>query len=186
MEELKFISLKDKKKINNKVKRLYNDSFPIQERMPFWTLKFLSKKETVKFHVIYDKDELIGLIYIICYKDIVFIFYLTIDKNFRGRGYGSKILQIIKQKYENYRIVLNIEETDPNSSNYKQRLKRKEFYIKNGFYNLDYTIKELNVVYEMLCYNKENKQVKKEEYMNLMKEYFGNLLYKIFYKRISQ
>lgn len=120
------------------------------------------------------------------YKDIVFVFYLAIDEKLRGQGYGSKILNSIKSKYNNHRIILNIEEIDKSSNNYEQRVKRKEFYRKNGFYDLNYTIKEVGLIYEMMCYNKENKEVSKEEYMELMKNYFGNILFKYVYRKISE
>ena len=36
------------------------------------------------------------------------------------------------------------------SNNYKQRKKRKEFYIKNGFKDANYSVKEKGVVYDIL------------------------------------
>lgn len=123
--------------------------------------------------------------YNVYYKDIIYVFYLAINENLRGQGYGSKILNLIKDKYSNHRIILNIEEIDKNSDNYKQRVKRKEFYKKNGFYDLNYTIKEAGVTYEMLMYSKKNKDVTKEEFMQLMNSYLGNFLFKYVYKKIS-
>ena len=116
--------------------------------------------------------------YNIFYKDIVFVFYLAIDKGTRGQGYGSKVLKSIKQKYRNYRIILCIEPVDKNSNNYEQRMKRKKFYLKNEFKDSNYTIKERNILYEMLYYN-EN--VTLQEFQELMKNYFGKILYSYFY-----
>lgn len=180
MTNIKFIDIKKHKK---HIKKLYKYAFPANERVPFWLLKRLAKKENADFFGIYDKQNFIGLVYIINYKDIVFIFYLAIDENLRGQGYGTKVLSAIKEKYDNHRIVLNIEEIDSKSSNNEQRLKRKKFYQKNGFIDLNYKIREAGVMYETLCYSKNNATVDKEEYMEMMRNYFGKVISKYVYKQ---
>lgn len=179
MSDLDFIDIKNNKKCNKKVIKLYNEAFPKDERIPIGVLKILARKNKAKFYGIYDNEEFVGLIYNIFYKDIVFVFYLAIDKETRGKGYGTKVLESIKQKYRNYRIILCIEPVDKNSNNYEQRMKRKNFYIKNGFKDSNYTIKEKNIIYDMLYYNKN---VSLQEFQELMKNYFGKILYPYFYK----
>ncbi|MGN1302621.1 MAG: GNAT family N-acetyltransferase [Clostridia bacterium] len=175
MNNLNFIDIKK----NKKVTKLYNEAFPKDERIPIWLLKILARKNKAKFYGIYDNEKFVGLVYNIFYKDIVFVFYLAIDKATRGQGYGTKVLDSIKEKYKNYRIILCIEPVDENSDNYEQRVKRKNFYLKNGFKDSNYTIKEKNIIYEMLYYN-EN--VILQEFQELMKNYFGKILHKCFYK----
>lgn len=175
MNNLDFIDIKK----NKKVTKLYNEAFPKDERIPIWLLKILARKDKAKFYGIYDNEKFVGLVYNIFYKDIVFVFYLAIDKVTRGKGYGTKVLDSIKEKYKNYRIILCIEPVDENSDNYEQRVKRKNFYLKNGFEDSNYTIKERNIIYEMLYYN-EN--VTSQEFQALMKNYFGKVVYSYFYK----
>ena len=175
MNNLDFIDIKK----NKKVTKLYNEAFPKDERIPIWLLKILARKNKAKFYGIYDNEKFVGLVYNIFYKDIVFVFYLAIDKATRGQGYGTKVLDSIKEKYKNYRIILCIEPVDENSDNYEQRVKRKNFYLKNGFKDSNYTIKERNIIYEMLYYN-EN--VTSQEFQELMKNYFGKAVYSYFYK----
>lgn len=179
MSNLTFLDIKNNKGCSKKVGKLYNVAFPKEERVPIWILKLLARENKAKFYGIYDNKKFVGLIYNVYYKDIIFIFYFAIDKELRGQGYGSKVLEFIKQKYNKYRIILCIEEIDKNSNNYNQRIKRKEFYIKNGFKEANYTIKERNIIYEMLYYNKK---VSLQEYKELIKNYFGKILYRYFYK----
>lgn len=186
MSNLTFLNIKRNRECTKKTKKLYNEAFPEDERIPIWILKILSRKNKAKFYSIYDKTKFIGLVYNIYYKNIVFIFYFAINKEYRGQGYGSKIIEIIKQKYSNSRIILSIEQIDENSSNYKQRIKRKEFYLKNGFKESNYTIKEKGIIYEMLYYNENDKSVELQEFQEMMKNYFGKILYKHFYKKISK
>lgn len=182
MINLAFIDIKNSTECSEKVIKLYNEAFPKEERIPIWLLKLLARKSKANFYGIYDNEKFVGLIYNIYYKDIVFIFYLAIDKELRGQGYGSKVLEHIKYKYSKHRIILSIEQVNKNSSNYKQRMKRKEFYVKNGFKDANYTIKERNVIYEMLYYNEKYTKVDLQEFENMMKNYFGKILYQYFYK----
>lgn len=178
-----FLDIKNDREYNKKVKKLYTSAFPKDERIPFILLKLLARKNKAKFYGIYDNKKFVGLIYNIYYKDIILIYYFAIDKESRSKGYGSKILEFIKQKYNKHRIVLSIEQIDKNSNNYKQRVKRKQFYIKNGFKEANYIIKERKIIYEMLYYNENNKKVTLQEYKELMKDYFGKILYQYFYKK---
>lgn len=179
MANLSFLDIKENS--NKKVIKLYNEAFPKEERISTLLLKLLARKNKAKFYGIYDNEKFVGLIYNIYYKDIVFIFYLAINKELRGQGYGSKVLEFIKQKYSKHRIILCIEKVYEKSDNYKQRMKRKEFYIKNGFKDANYTIKEKGILYEMLYYNESDKRVSLQEFEEMMKKYFGKILYQYFY-----
>lgn len=184
MTILNFLDIKNNKKCNKEVKKLYNEAFPKDERIPILLLKLLARRNKAKFYGIYDNEKFVGLVYNICYKDIVFVFYLAINKELRGQGYGSKVLEAIKQKYREHRIILCIEPVDKNSNNYEQRIKRKEFYIRNGFKDANYTIKERGIKYDMLYYNEVDKKVTLQEFQELMKDYLGKMLYQNFYERI--
>ena len=71
------------------------------------------------------------------YKHIKpYVFYFAISQSERGQGYGSYILQTVKEFYKNQRLCLAIEEIDETAANYQQWVKRKEFYEKNGFTDL--------------------------------------------------
>lgn len=183
MSNLIFQDIKYKRKCVSKVKKLYNKAFPKDEKVPFTVLKLNAKKDRARFYGIYDGDTFVGLIYNIFYKDIVYIFYFAISEELRNKGYGSKVLEEIKEKYKEYRIILMMEEINQNSNNYKERIKRRDFYYKNAFRNFNYKIKEAGVTYEMLGYSNENKSVSREEYKGLMRNYWGEILYKCVYEK---
>lgn len=180
---IKFLNLKENKKYEKQIKKLFIKAFPKEERAPYIILKMLAKKEKANFCVIEDDEKFVGLIYNIFYKDIVYVFFFAIDDSLRGQGYGSIVLKELQNKYTKKRIILMIEEIDEKSDNYKERVKRKEFYEKNGFKDFNYKIKEMGVIYQMLgC----SEKVSKEEYLELMKNYFGKFLFKMVYERINK
>ena len=133
------------------IKQLYIKCFPKNERFPFWILKRCSKKNNIFFYAVSDNDELIGMVYIINCSEFIYLMYLAVDENKRGNGYGTEILKDLKKKYET--IILSIEGQDKEEQNEKKK-KRKEFYLKNGFYETNNFIEDNGVKYEVLCTNK--------------------------------
>lgn len=177
---LKTVSiLQDKSRIKQ-VKKLYNAAFPKEERIPFFFLKHKAKKDGVRFDAVLDGETFVGLQYTVRDGDIVFLFYLAIEQNLRGKGYGTMILNGIKSDFEGCRIILNIEEVNQDSANYRQQLRRKAFYFKNGFEECDLKTKEKKVVYEMLA---RGGAVSYEEYSALIINYMGERIYKKYYSR---
>ncbi|WP_454189961.1 GNAT family N-acetyltransferase [Paenibacillus sp. Marseille-Q7038] len=172
---INLISL-DKTNVTPKVKDLYLTQFPKFERFPFGLLIYKSKKKNSDFFAIYDDSEYIGMLYLTYYKDIVYIFYLAMDPSKQSKGYGSSILQHLREIYKDKRLLLNIEKVDSSADNYEQRLKRKRFYEKNGFRNTDFEIAKKDIVYEILYSGKE---VYEYEYHALFQAYLGRVLYAI-------
>ena len=172
------------KESKSKVKELYHTAFPKEEQLPYWLMTFLSRKKSANFYSIYDKKDFIGLAYVATYKDTAYLFFFAIDESERNKGYGSQVLSAIKNKYKNHRIMLAIEQIDHNAPNIEERLKRKNFYVRNGFYDLNFTMTEQSITYDMLGYNKDNKGITEKEFFDLNKYFFGKIIYNLFYKRI--
>ena len=135
------------------LKKIYINSFIKAERFPFFLLKNCSKEKNVIFNEVSEEGNLVGMIYIINCSNFAYLMYLAIDEKYRGNGYGSKILKDIISKNEN--VVLCIEKVDMDTYGEKQR--RKNFYIRNGFYETNNFICDGGIEYEILCTNKNFK-----------------------------
>lgn len=135
----------------NEIKNIYVNSFPKNERFPFWILKYCSKEENVSFKVILNNDKVIGMKYIINYENTAYLMYLAIDENQRSKGYESKILKDLIKKYET--IILSVESPTKHLNDNKK--KRKDFYLRNGFIETNKFFIDSEVEYEILCTNKD-------------------------------
>ena len=152
---------------------LYKEAFTTVRRVPSWILRCMMRKGKKGFSVLYENDTWIGLIYITGYKDIVFVHFFAIAEFHRSFGYGSKVIDSIRDLYSENRIVLNIEELEEQSENYIQRVKRKAFYVKNGFSSSGYIVKEPEERLEMLILGGN---IRKEEIEAMYKSLFGSIL----------
>ena len=152
---------------------LYKEAFTTVRRVPSWILKCMMRKGKTGFSVLYENDTWIGLLYITKYKDIIFVHFFAISPSQRSMGYGSKVVDAMKEIYSKHRIVLNIEELIEESKNYQQRLKRKAFYEKNGFISSGYMVKEPEERLEMLILGGN---ISKVEIEAMYKSLFGGVL----------
>ncbi len=116
----------------------------------------------------YEGEELIGLSYLFYHADLVYLSYICVEERLRDHGYGSKILEDIKEMYADKRIVLDIEEVQ--GERIEEKKKRKDFYLKNGFGSSGIFYHIYHVDYEILKWNGE---VKQEEWHALIRRHWG-------------
>lgn len=128
---------KFKMKYKNGVEKIYNNSFPKEERASFKLLLF-SLIRNCELYVLLDSGEINGFIYLINYKDMTFILYLAIDSSKRGKGYGAYILNWCREYKKDKTIYLNIDELGSKFKDNDIREKRLKFYERNGFILTEY------------------------------------------------
>ncbi|MFC3417903.1 GNAT family N-acetyltransferase [Salinicoccus hispanicus] len=165
--------VKRNSKDSTRIKQLYKNSFPANEQIPFWFLLWKARKKYIDFSAFYDEDVLVGFTYLISDKDVAFVFYLAIDDKQRSKGYGGLTLSKIRDLYPQNRIILNIEAIDEQANNNEQRIKRKRFYLKNGYKNNGYLVKSGKNWFEVLT---KGGDVTPQEYSKLFKKLAGPLL----------
>ena len=118
------------KKISDKDINLIYKIGQQEFKREFWfTKKFI--KETIKtlgyYYGAFEKNKLLGAILV---KKLdrpkLWIYFLAVDKNYRGRGIGSKLLKKVEKHCSKYYPLLFVDSgTD--------LLKTNRFYQKHGF-----------------------------------------------------
>lgn len=110
------------------------EAFPPFERVSFNTLFRLAGEMDTDILGVYEEAEPVGFIIIVKSDSCAYVFFLAIDKAVRSKGYGGRVLREVIQRYTDRQIILDFEELDPKAENYPQRVKRKAFYLRNGFH----------------------------------------------------
>ncbi len=166
------------------VKRLYRSAFPRNERAPFWLLMKRCDTGRDTFYALIDDNEFIGLVYTIKTEKMVYVFFLAIEEDARGKGYGTEVLKKLSEMYPDRAIALMIEDPEEKSAeNLKERVERLRFYEKNGFQRLSIKINEAGVGYELLA---TDATVTQKDFLAMMKDYVGALLFKILYRKTNK
>ena len=165
------------------VKKLYLSAFPRNERPPFYLLESRAKKGLGSCHTVYDNGEFIGFAYVIPHLDMAYLYYFAIDGEKRGKGYGRAVLSELKKIYEGKRFFLARETLDEGADNYQQRVKRHEFYLKNGLEDIPIKIKEASVTFDAMGLGG---LIKSEEYDAMMTAFCGRLIRKFIDMRLFE
>ncbi len=150
-----------------KIEQLYLDSFPENERIPFWLLKECFKENHSVLFAVLDSNHFIGMCYLVNCESAYYLMYLAVIPELRNQKYGSKILFDLKEKYKT--LFLSIERPIDAIS-----LRRQNFYLRNGFYNTNKYYYDNNVNYIVLCTNKKYKitnEIMQKRYSNMTNNY---------------
>lgn len=114
------------------VKKLYHESFPVEEQVEFEKL-FSGIFENYSLYSLCENGELIAMVHFKELKNFVHVNYLAVKQEHQNKGYGSAVLDFVKQNCVKKPLVLDIEELDEDAINFEDRKRRVRFYKKNAF-----------------------------------------------------
>ncbi len=153
-----------------RMKKLYEEAFPANERVPFWLLRRRAFQHRADFWNLYDNDTWLGMAYVINNEELAYVFYLAIDKDLRGRNYGTAAIKTILEHYPGKRVFLALEDWEEDCENKEQRIGRHNFYLRSGLKDLPYKLRESKVVYRIMG---NGGTVEANEYKAMMDSYIG-------------
>lgn len=157
----------------NVIKPLYNMAFPKEERAPFFFIKHRAIQGRATMLIAEKDGEFIGFCYTVSCKNLIYLFYFAVAENKRGNGSGSEKLHLLKKYYEGKKIFLAREPLDDNADNSRQRISRRDYYIRNGFKDLPYKIREASVIYDLMSTDED---IDPKDYDMLIKKWAGNII----------
>ena len=161
----------DQINIKEDVSVLLVEAFPENERPPVDFFFENIKKDNNELIAFYENNTFIGFTALAFYQDICYIFFLAVSPTYRHQGYGSQILETIKNVYQDYILLLAYEEVDPKYSNYLERVNREKFYLNHGFISNDLVTDEWGVHFQTVYIGK--RKVTFEEYQEIFRICFG-------------
>lgn len=149
--DLELIRLTPDCKDRNYFEQINEEAFPISERMTMDDFFLLASETDADVLGIYDAGRPIGFAIVVKNEECGYVNYFAIDQNFRSKGYGGASLKKIFEAYSQIQIILDFEELDADAANIDQRIRRKNFYLRNGFHETGkYTLLRGNL-FEVVC-----------------------------------
>lgn len=146
------------------MKKIYLEAFPRSERKPFGMMLRMQKKGDMELMSLMDGTQMVGLAITVLYQDMVLLDYFAMEKSCRGKNYGSEALQLLLERYQEKRMIFEIERSDHIKDEQDQRVRRKHFYLRNGLKETGIYISLFGVPMEILT---EGKPLTYEEYHQL-------------------
>ncbi|MDD3028312.1 MAG: GNAT family N-acetyltransferase [Erysipelotrichaceae bacterium] len=156
---IELISIDQKDDVLEKINALYQSSFPSIQRVPFEYLVMSSHQRDILG--IYQDGRFCGFISMITFGDLTYVAYFAIDKTIQGRGLGSKVLSLIENYKPGNKIIFDVEAINEQAPNNLHRIRRKLFYLNNGFNETGIRYFWNNEEYETLV---KNGSITKQEF----------------------
>jgi GNAT superfamily N-acetyltransferase len=117
----------------NLVKKLYEESFPDNERRDFVELlRLIYTTDLFHAKAVFSGEVFIGFITFWTFQEFVYIEHFATNKLHRNKGYGSSIFREIYHRYQG-KVILEVE--PPDNETAKRRI---HFYEQLGMILTDY------------------------------------------------
>ncbi len=138
----------------NKIKKLYIDAFPENERFSF-SMMIKNENGHYETFAFYQDDVFCGFAILLNSLDISHIIYLATIPELRGKGLGAKALGAISRIKSSMRIIVDIERELPGNPENELRRRRKNFYLRNGYRETEVRYRWQDEYYEILVFGGE-------------------------------
>ena len=130
---------------------LYQSAFPKEERKPFSLIERKAAMGSMEILVIREGRKRCGLAITAVSQEIVLLDYFAITKESRGQGIGSDALLLLRELYGGHQFFLEIEEIREDQPGAADRIRRKEFYLRNGMLETGIHVSLFGVGLELLA-----------------------------------
>lgn len=112
------------------LEKLYEQSFPVEERRPWPLIAKPSKKDSPKLFAILADGHIAGMLTLWTFEHFAYIEHLAINPDLRGKGVGSVAIRELIEKIGMKPIVVEIE---PPTESKPDTVRRHDFYSRLGF-----------------------------------------------------
>lgn len=136
-----------------RVRGLYGRAFPDSERKPFKLIMRMWRRGRTDVWCFRNNGRFAGFAATINDEDAVLIDYLAVETAVRGRGLGSRMLEELQRQYAGRGLFVEIESAYEQADDADGRLRRKRFYMRNGFVPMNVMAGVFGVDMELLAWN---------------------------------
>ena len=156
----------------------YKKMFPRLERKSYNHLKKCSELGMSDFIEIVENDDIIGYMILNKIIDIEYVQldYFAILPKYQNKGYGTKALELLRKKYNDFNgIFIEVEKVGlgKNEIENNQRSRRDNFYRNIGFITLNYDFTLYKVIYTpYILFTKNEREDEKEIVNKMFKLYY--------------
>ncbi|MBC8547007.1 GNAT family N-acetyltransferase [Clostridiaceae bacterium NSJ-31] len=168
---LELIRLNSNSKDRKYFEQINDEAFPLSERMSFDEIFDFASDTDTDVLGIYDDGNPVGFVVLLKNGECGYVYFIAIDSCTRSKGYGSVAMQKMMETYPELQLVLDFEVIDENAENNAQRVRRKNFYLRNGFHETgNYTMLR-DERFEVVCNGGELRKAALKDLLRVLHEH---------------
>lgn len=148
---MKFIKLTAESSDIAVLEKINEEAFPENERNLLTNLIATG----AGVYGIYEFSEAIGFMVVREYKDLVYLAYLAVRSDSRGRGIGTAVLNEFVNSFFDKQIVVEYEAPDGTVDHGLNAIRRRNFYRRCGFRHTGWFTSYRETEFELGCAGSE-------------------------------
>ncbi len=132
---------------------LYDKAFPEQEKKPLQVMEHLVADGKMEMLVLVDEDEFAGLAINLIDEEQnrALLDYYAIAPEKRNGGYGSKGLEVLLERFKNYKYIFEIETQNEKKRRMQKNVREeKHFILRNGLKETGLFVNVYDTDFELL------------------------------------
>lgn len=134
------------------LEHIYDTEFPPAERFAsFHDIVERAIPGKVNISAICDQGQAVGFCIRIIGEAWQYLMFFGIDGTMQGHGYGEKALKVMMQETGGVPLVFCIESTEVEAANSEQRIRRKNFYLRQGMHDTGIRFESMGVPFEVMA-----------------------------------
>lgn len=148
--------------------KINKEAFPIPEYISITELFTFANQTNTDILGIYDRNTPVGFFVLVKNNTCGYVYFFAIDQSLRSQGYGSSAIKELIRRYPELQLILDFEEIDEKAENNNQRIRRKQFYLRNGFTETNrYTLLKEDR-FEVVCNNPPLNEKAFQDILNIL------------------
>lgn len=145
--------------------KINNGSIPEKERVSLFALLKSGDDPDTEITGLYSQTVPVGFYVVRKHNNISYLAFIAVREDMRSKGIGSSVLKELRCRFLTDRFIVEFESPD-NSDADVNALRRKEFYLRNGFHSTGYYSFYDETEFEIAC-SKETFDL--EEYIGFLR-----------------
>lgn len=127
------------------------EAIPEQERCSMDELFDTGADGNLEVLGIYVSGEPVGFLAVRKYKRVRYLAYFAVRADLRSQGIGSAAIQELFRQHPECQTIVEYESPDFDDADRDLRLRRKHFYLRNGFYETGWNTCYDGMEFEIGC-----------------------------------
>ena len=133
------------------LRKLNNEAFPDEERIDADELFRIAAGGRMDILGIYPDERFAGFFAVRTFGNVAYIAFFAVCPEERSKGVGGAALGALKEHYKGRQIIVDFESVYEENENPSQRLRRREFYLRNGFHETGRFMFYCGTEFEIFC-----------------------------------
>ena len=102
-----------------------------------------------------EAGEPVGYLAVRNWRNLVYLAFFAVRSDLRSRGIGGQALRELTARNPDRQVVVEFEAPDPARDDGGMNFRRKQFYLRNGFYETGWNTRYDGTEFEIACSSPE-------------------------------